>query len=153
MRKAEAWEAKYELNVATAEVRKARLSYMEKILEQRTKKSEQASKKLQKMSELFDLWKDASVQLDALQDTIMRYGELLAFLNRGCGTEEDKKNCKEFAPKLIAGVERMLESGVQIGDLEKRVEALGCHIGTPFEVVATGPLEAFTKMVREFPIA
>lgn len=26
MRKAEAWEAKYELNVATAEIRKARLS-------------------------------------------------------------------------------------------------------------------------------
>lgn len=149
MRKAEAWEAKYELNVATAEVRKARLSYMDKVLERRTKKSEQASKKLQKMMELFDLWRDASGRLNELQDAIMRYGELLAFVNRGCGTEEEKKNCEAFAPIVIAKIERMLEQGVQIGHAEQRVEALGCHVGAPFEAVLTKTFEELTQMVHD----
>ena len=153
MRKAEAWEAKYELNVATAEVPKARLSYVDKILERRAKKSEQASKKLQKMVELFSLWEDASARLSELQDEVMKYGELLAFVNRGCGTEDDKRNCTEFAPTVAAAAERLREQEIQIGHAEQRVEALGCHIGTPFEAVLATPLEDLMKMVRELSTA
>lgn len=122
---------------------------MDKVLEQRTKKSAPASKKLQRMMEFFDLWKDASARLNELQDAIMRYGELRGFVNRGSGTEEEKKNCEAFAPPVIAKIELMLEQGVQIGEAEQRVEALGRHVGTPFKTVLTKTLEELTQMVHD----